>query len=333
MEKKTKKKVTILIITGILLILLLTCLFAWYIYSNNKEKNNDNFLYNINVSDNVLKIYADKISLNDNDLNYSQDNVQKLIKYLDDNFEVKEDTLNIDYNNLDNKQFIILYSAFNNFEAQFEVAVEDYKYCLYLAYNDDNYIIYLKDNDEILVKKVKTKSNNYAVSKVEDSYVINFSEVSNTMVINYLKNLFINNNATQLYKNFVRKDEKKYIDSLVNNSEDYLLSNEVKLMDTIKYVGINCVTPIVYLYDDNSYEYYTTCGSSNTYIKPTEGTYNYIIDNLFIEAGDVSNLNEYYIINDYINNETYYIDSSAYYINELLNQMGINLATCETGEE
>jgi len=114
----------------------------------------------------------------------------------------------------------------------------------------------------------------------------------------------------------------------VSNKDNNKNNNEAKLIYTITYNGIDCPTPTLYLYSDNTYEYYYTYTTENKKLTPKTGTYNYDIKNL------IENINNYeqdyagaYKIKDA--NETEYTTySSNKELKELLKSIDVKLGTC-----
>ena len=105
-------------------------------------------------------------------------------------------------------------------------------------------------------------------------------------------------------------------------------NNKRKLIYTITYNGIDCPTPILYLYSDKTYEYYYTFTTDNKKLTPKTGTYNYDMKNL------IENINNYesdyagpYYVKD--ENDTKYTTySSNKELQELLKSIDVKLTTC-----
>ena len=93
---------------------------------------------------------------------------------------------------------------------------------------------------------------------------------------------------------------------MVENKESYFenIDKEVKLSYTINYYGINCPTSSLYLYSDNTYEYYYTFTSAVEKLIPKTGTYNYDITKI-INNNDKYEESNYglYLIEDSNGNE------------------------------
>lgn len=64
-------------------------------------------------------------------------------------------------------------------------------------------------------------------------------------------------------------------------------STERELLYTIKYDGIDCMTPEIYLYDDNTYEFYYTYAMEGIELVPKTGKYNYDISKI------INNIDKY----------------------------------------
>ena len=133
-----------------------------------------------------------------------------------------------------------------------------------------------------------------------------------------------------IYKNsLLRKDEINIFNSITKNDESYLNNVEnVKLSYTISYEGINCDTPKVYLYSDNSFEYNTfAINESNEQILKS-GIYNYDIKKIInnIDKYEENNFGTYSIKEENGKNYTTYNTNTE--LQELLTSLGITLEKC-----
>lgn len=97
---------------------------------------------------------------------------------------------------------------------------------------------------------------------------------------------------------------------------------------TITYKGINCPTPTLYLYSDNTYEYYYTFTSEGNELIPKTGKYNYDITKIIknVDKYEENDFGEYYIKDK--QGKEYVILNTNIHLQELLNSLDITLDTC-----
>ena len=324
MKGDIKKKIAIIIIIGLFLIAFLTCVFIYFL---NEDSHKNLYLYDITIDNDIIKVYQDKIIVNDEELNYSHDSIQKFIKFVDNNFDVKSKKIDVQYNTLNDYNALVVDNIINKAnENEFITSIEDCLYSVYLSYEDNNYIIYLKDNDLVHVKKVKLSDNKLNIMDIEDSYDIELSKDANNEIVSYIKSLFIDNREVKrLYKDTVTSDEEKIINSIINNNEDYLENKDD--VYTLKYSGLNCLTPVLYLYPDNTYEYYYTFTTEDKERTPIKGVFSINIEDLINLS---LNTPEDYTVNYVLQGQgnTYFIDASLDLINTLLSETNATLMTC-----
>lgn len=348
---KNKKNLIILIVAVVLIVG-----FIFYNQnnkSNNKTKNKkDSLLYEITYNENSvpgsiknIKIYDNKVEIITNDkctlddcveteeketFNYSKENIDKLKKFIDSNF-TKNGSNTIELNNKDltarQKEVIQGLLLGENF---LEVDIEEYKYKLEYSKSDEtHYVVYFKDDNSILVKKLNINED-YDIEKIE-TYSLNFSKENINLLTNYIEKESKNQNKNIIYKYAtLKKDEINIINSIVENQESYLdkLQDEPKLMYTITYHGLNCETPILYLYSDNTYEYYYTFSTNNEKLNAKTGTYNYDITKI------INNIDKYkedstgpYSIKD-ANGTNYSTYITNIELKEFLSSIDVSLSKC-----
>lgn len=332
MNTESRKKIVMFLLIGILLIVTITGGLVYFLLDKKDDDKpvESTFLYNVKIDDNTLKVYSDKLVYNAKDMKYSKENVDKFKDFMAKEYNTKNDIV-IEYEDLDAYQTLLMLCFMNNLsDAEFEVAVEEYAYKVDLKYGNNDYVIYLKENNLVRVKKVKISDDGIDILKVDNTFDLNFSKENNVLVTDYIKSLFNEkDNVRESAKVGVRKDEKYVVDSIVNNDEYYLKKDSVKLLYTMSYSGINCPTPILYLYSDNTFEYYNTFATDNMDLVPKIGTYNIDINNLINEAtDDYDSPVGIYTLNDVVNDEYYYINILSTAAKELLTQTNANLATC-----
>jgi hypothetical protein len=181
----------------------------------------------------------------------------------------------------------------------FEISVEEYKYrASYLGDDNQSYSIFFKEDGSIIVKKLKTNDEG-DIEKV-DTYSLEFSISNLNLLNNYIeKEVREKNNTTIQLESSLNEREKNILYSIIKNDESYLnnISVESKLVYTISYNGINCPTPTLYLYDDNTYEYYYTMSTSSKKIIPKMGIYSYDVEKIIknIYKYEENKIGPYYI--------------------------------------
>lgn len=258
---------------------------------------------------------------------YSKSNFENLKTFINNNFSKEQ--IELHPNELNDKQKEVIQGLLLG-ENFFEISVEEYKYKILYEESDNlSYYIYIKNDNSIIVKKVKI-NDGFDITNV-NTYSLDFSQKSKTILTDYfLKELKKDRNKNNvIYKNsLLRKDEINIFNSITKNDESYLNSAEnVKLSYTISYEGIDCDTPKLYLYSDNSFEYNTfAINESNNLIFKT-GTYNYDVKKI-IDNKDKYEENPYpYSIIDE-NGNKYFIYNTNNELKELLETLNIELETC-----
>ena len=289
-----KKKINYILFSSILIILLITMFIISYLLNNaNLQKNN--IIYQLTYyKDNFepgskydITVYEDKVEISETDfcsaidceetkyekriLNYSKENINKLQEFIKKNLNLDS---NIDASNLNEYQNNVIRGLING-EYFFETAVEEYQYKLiYSKSKSEEYNFYFKDDNSIIAKKL-TINEDYEIEKI-DTYRIEFKEEN----INQWRRksaacgLSLESNGNIIYENPTsNKDEENIFNSLIKNNESYIdnINKGKELLYELTYNGINCCTPILRLYSDNSYEYYYAYSIDNISLIPKTG--------------------------------------------------------------
>ena len=259
--------------------------------------------------------------------NYSKDNLEKLKIFINNNFSNKY--VEVHESKLTDRQKEVIHALLQG-EYFFEKNVEEYKYKIEYSKNDSlSYDIYFKNDNSILVKKLKINSD-YDIVSV-DTYALNFSQKNKAKLNDYIEKEVKKENKNVIYKySTLQKDEINIFNSIVKNNESYLnnIENEVKLAYTISYSGMNCPTPTLYLYNDNTYKYYYTFSTDNEKLISKTGTYNYDIKKIInnIDKYEENNFGTYSIKEENGKNYTTYNTNTE--LQELLTSLGITLEKC-----
>lgn len=341
MKQKTKYIIIFIIIVLLAIITLWVLNYNYSIFSSVTHKLTyyDDYepgsRYDINVFNNKVEIIRNKScnTVNCDEQNsekevfyYSTENINRLNNFIKNSLYNKS----VVYaNELTERQKEVVTGLLLG-EYFFEAAVEDYKYKLVYTESDSTtYYFYFKDNYTVLAKKA-TISTDYDIKKI-DTYSINFKEENINFLYNYIEELAKkeNDNIVRKYSTLY-KNEKNIYTSLTKNDESYLanIENDVKLLYTITYNGINCPTPSLLLYSDNTYEYYYTFSVGNTALIPKTGTYNYDI-NKIIENIDKyeENLAGPYTIKDN-NGKSYTTYNTNTELIQFLDSINVKLEMC-----
>ena len=305
------------------------------------DNNIYNTIYDITINNNKVKIFekndCSKVRCDEETKetvnNYSKENMTKLTKFLTSNFSFNEDnSLELKKESLSKYQERVIEGVTIS-QYFFETAFEEYQYKIDYSENDNiSYDIYLKNDKSILVKKCYINSD-FDITKI-DTYNLNFSKSSIDKIYEYTKKELEKSNRDEniVYKySTLRKDEKNIINSIVNKDENLMKNNNnLELIYTISYNGINCDTPILHLYNDNTYEYYYTFTSDDKKLTPKTGTYNVDIDKII--TNNIKSDYDYYTIRDENNNKNYNISENNVELHNFLKSINVKLSTCLTQE-
>ena len=344
---KNKK---MLLMCAILVILLAIVGLVILKLDNKEPKQNNNTIYITYYDDMIpgsksdIKIYGNRLEIittqfcslakcdelesEKETFNYSNENIDKLRKFINDNFSMT-DNIEIHESTLSERQKEVIQGILLG-ECFFEINIEDYKYKIEYAKNDSvAYKVYFKKDNSILVKKLKI-NDDYDIVKI-DTYSLDFSKKNKKIINDYIEKEVKKENHNIIYKNStLKKDEISIFKSIEKNNESYLndIENEVKLLYTISYSGLNCHTPILYLYSDNTYEYYYTFGTGNEKLIPKTGTYNYDITKIINNVDNYAEnkIGQYFIQDQ--NENTYITYNTNMELQELLTSLDVRLDTC-----
>lgn len=215
-------------------------------------------------------------------------------------------------------------------EYYFETAVEEYEYKLiYSKTNSEEYNFYFKDNNSIIAKKL-TINEEYEIEKI-DTYRIEFKEENIKFLYKYIQQLSLESNGNIIYKNPTSyKDEENIFNSLIKNNESYIdnINKGKELLYELTYNGINCCTPILRLYSDNSYEYYYAYSKNNISLIPKTGIFDYDIKKIIdsIDKYEPNSAGPYTITSS--TGEKYITYNSNTELNNFLNSINVKLEMC-----
>lgn len=320
------------------------------IFNFNTPQLSTNVFYNITYYDDLIPGSKYEISVQDNGVeitktsfcsavncspktekeifNYSKENIEKLKTFINNNFS-NNYYIELNDNELTERQKEVIQGLLLG-EYFFETNVEEYKYKIEYSKNDSlTYDIYFKNDKSILVKKLKINSDYNIVSV--NTYSLNFSQKNKNILFDYVEKEVKKENNNIIYKySTLQKDEINIFNSITENNEAYLnnIESEAKLTYTISYNGIDCLTPTLYLYSDNTYEYYYTFGIDKEKLIPKTGTFNYDITKVInnIDKYEENSFGPYSIKKENGKNYTTYKTNTE--LQELLTSIGITLEKC-----
>jgi hypothetical protein len=162
-------------------------------------------------------------------------------------------------------------------EELIQLDASNYDYKLELAKGNNFHLIYLEDNK---INVANLIYENYDLVEIK-KHTINFE--NNKIIKDFIKEQFEKDETFKniYYTGYSYKD-KLIMDAIIENNEDYIKNIEAakELLYTLNYVGMDCLTPTLDIYDDKSYDYnytFTTDGSEPT---PKKGTYDYDLNKL-----------------------------------------------------
>ena len=345
-----KRKNPLLIIAIVIVAFIGIGIILSTIFNFNTPQLSTNVFYNITYYDDLTPGSKYEISVQDNGVeitktsfcsyvncspktekeifNYSKENIEKLKTFINNNFS-NNYYIELNDNELTERQKEVIQGLLLG-EYFFETNVEEYKYKIEYSKNDSlTYDIYFKNDNSILVKKLKINSD-YDIVSV-NTYSLNFSQKNKNILFDYVEKEVKKENNNIIYKySTLQKDEINIFNSITENNEAYLnnIESKAKLTYTISYNGINCPTPTLYLYSDNTYEYYYTFDTDNEKLIPKTGTYNYDITKIInnIDKYEENSFGPYSIKEE--NGKNYTTYNTHPELQELLTSIDITLEKC-----
>ena len=258
-------------------------------------------------------------------LNYSKENINKLQEFIKKNLNTNNNINACYLNEYQNNVLRVLRKG----EYFFETAVEEYEYKLiYSKTNSEEYNFYFKNDNSIIAKKLTIKD--YQIEKI-DTYRIEFKEENIKFLYKYIQQLSLESNGNIIYKNSTSyKDEENIFNSLINNNESYIdnINKGKELLYKLTYNGMNCCTPILRLYSDNSYEYYYVYSADYKSLIPKTGTFDYDIKKIIdsIDKYEPNSAGPYTITST--TGEKYITYNSNTELNNFLNSINVKLEMC-----
>ncbi len=307
------KKIIIIICSLVVLVLVSILIYNKY---NNIKKENNKLVYSINYDNSEkIEIYNNKVKVNDKVYDYSKESIENLKEFIKDNFG-NDKELNIESNQL-NRYTKEVFEALELGELYVKTTIKDYDYKLIYDISDSlSYNIYFKNN-KVNVQKISIKD--YEIKSVKE-YDIEFSSDNMKVLNDFIKRIGNSNNL--IYRTYnLYKDEEDIVNSIIYNDSSYLkdIESKPRLLYTFKFSGLDCLTPELRLYSDNTYEYYYTFTSGKKRT-PKVGNYEYDITKIIDTEED-----NYYSALDSMGNS---LEVNSKYLVELLNSIDVRLDVC-----
>lgn len=298
---------------------------TYYLYDDGSIKYfNTNYCSALDCDSNSSKIKSLKFDKKNEKLTYNF--LKSLIKKGNEVYIYKSQ---IKEEKLEN----ILYYISEEMEELIALELSDYEYKLEIIKEQNYHMVYLDDN-KIYVANLKY--HNFLFKKI-NTHSLNFK--NNKIVINYIKEQFNSSeNFKYIYYDNISYKEKIILDSIIKNDEKLLedIDNVKDLLFILNYNGVNCLTPTLNIYNDNTYEYNYTYSFSGNKTTPKTGSYDYDINKL-LKNSDYESLKQkpegFFIIKN--KKDIYYLETSDKELNEFLESANLSIksfSSCLTQE-
>ena len=250
------------------------------------------------------------ITYTDHSFKYEED----ISCYNESYFYNKEMDISIEY--VEVKKFLFFYFTTIHFK--------DGNVCLYEYYLEEEYINDFINNAEILYN-----DNNIDISKlIEGRKAI----VSNKLYLgnNYLNSITykLNGKYQDLYVFYVDDLLVIQVGSRDDGAKFIAYEKKSDLILEIQSNRVNCPTPLLKLYSDNTYEYYYTYNEDDKGLLPKSGTYNYDASLILKSVGKYPELDSGpYVLTD-SSGVKYAIYDNNIELHELLAEINLLLDKC-----
>ncbi len=254
------------------------------------------------------------------------ENKKYVVTFIKSFFEGTEKTeLEIYQQDLTEIQLQTLMLLLENRDDLFSLVSEPYD--LMISYDNGNksFFVY-KNKDNIKVKRINYSEDEEA--KDITTYDIAFKETNQKIIVDYLEESFKNSKENYLFLDSIDISGKEQfiLNSLSYNDESYLEKAD-KFTFEISTTNLKCPTVYLYVYNDNTYEFYHTFQDGKPVDKKV-GTYTKdatsILKNIetYAKEGDII-----YSLKDY-NGKKYTISNSNKELAEFLKDIPENLESC-----
>lgn len=226
-----------------------------------------------------------------------------------------------------------IFNYINNEDSDLiKLEIDDYQYKLELSKDNNYHMIYLKD-DTITVANLYYK--NYDREKVQ-IHKLKFNETNTKLIKEFILKQYEKEETYKniYYSSFEHKD-KIILDAITSNKETLLsnIENEKTLLYKLGFVGLNCLTPSLHIYDDLTYEFYNTYTTDGTNPTPKTGTYNYDLNKLIAASVDENILDNGLAFTLTAKDKTYYYEVTNPTLNEFLNTTELTVSSFTCGLE
>lgn len=210
-------------------------------------------------------------------LDFEKENLKLTYDFLRNLIEEGNEVTIYDSQIEDEKTKSLLFDISYEREELISLELSNYEYKLELGKGNNFHLIYL-EGDKINVANLIYE--NYDLVGIK-KHQIKFE--NNKIIKEFIKEQFDKGETFKnIYYTGSSYKDKLILDAIIENNEDYIknIDEAKELLYTLNYVGMNCPTPTLDIYNDKSYDYnytYTTDGSEPT---PKKGTYDYDINKL-----------------------------------------------------
>jgi len=316
------KKRKIIIIIVICILLILVGLFIFNKFKDNSSNELSEYIINYQKNDNLNLSYLISINKdyditvvvnsenesqvsptlnNEYNFNFSDENKELLKEYLKKVFKNKKtNTIKLTEKKVDKNDLKIIKSIINNNELH--------------MYTDEFKIIYKDRNCNML----------------HDLYINN--EYVCSLNCHSVENTFIKlSNGEEYPLEMILTEDILDIEELKEEGLRYRVIKEKiekKLVFKINFGGLNCITPNLFVYDDNTYKIGYTISESETNSETIKGIYEYDVNKIIenINNYESGKIGPYYITDS--DGNTYTTYDTNVELKEFLNSINVNLETC-----
>lgn len=264
-------------------------------------------------------------------INLTGENKKYAVNFIKSFFVGTEKTeIEIYQQDLTEIQLATLTLLLENRDDLFSLVSEPYEHMISYDNGNKSFFVY-QNKDNVKVKRINY-SEEYDAKDVT-TYDITFKETNQKIIVDYLEETFKDSKENYLFLDSTTISSKVQfiLNSLSYNDESYLEKMD-KFMFEISNTNLKCPTVYLYVYNDNTYEFYHTFRDG----KPVDrkvGTYTKdaasILKNIgtYEKEGDIT-----YSLKDY-NGKRYIVSNKNKELEEFLKDIPENLESCAIYED
>lgn len=213
------------------------------------------------------------------------------------------------------------------------------KYTINYIHNNENYVIKIYENKVTVNYKETVECIKAPCEPIDKSFKVKFDEDSMNKVYDLVDEMFSDDEKVKDIKsNTISKEQKKILNAVITNDDSELKKGEEpttkpdenpssnkNLIFSIRSTRINCETVILKVYDDSTYELYT---SSDPQAKPKTGSYSYDVASIIENASKYEDDKKGHFLLTKKDGETIKLYSNNKELREFLDKIKVNLDTC-----